>query len=138
MISPHDFADKTFPEAVDALRAKPKTAETNGAPTESISQERDGSPEYTRWCTSQAEFEARLSVVEAFIATLQRKPLPVNGAPRTPNGAPHRKRGFVITQDLSERIDAYAAHYRLRVMDLLDTALREFFAARGWSGDEGE
>jgi hypothetical protein len=68
--------------------------------------------------------------VEAIIATLQHPPYRASA----PNGAPHRKRGFVIAQDLSERIDAFSAHYHLRVMDLLDTALREFLAARGWPG----
>lgn len=163
-----DPRDKPFEEAVLALRAQElsiqktadalgvsfsrvqrflarrKTAEANGAPMMPESalriKERKNvmvHPSAPNGAPRLDAIEQRLSVIEAFVATLQHPPYRAS-APSTPNGAPHRKRGFVIAQDLSECIDAYAAHHRLRVMDLLDTALREFLAARGWSGDEGE
>jgi hypothetical protein len=77
-------------------------------------------------------------VLEAFVSTLQRQALPVNGAPGVPNGAPTTKRGFVIARDLSGQIDAYAETHHLQVKQILDTALREFFAGRGWLPAEGQ
>jgi hypothetical protein len=90
------------------------------------------------------DLAARLDVVEAFIATLQRNPSQLSasshGSPQSLPGAPlkTRKRGFVIAEVLSDKIDAYAAAEHLQVKDVLDLALREFFARRGWSIAEGE
>jgi hypothetical protein len=81
--------------------------------------------------------EGRLSVVEAFIATIQRQPPPVNG---TPNGKPECtiKRGFVVSLDLSQKIDAFAQTHRMQIKDVLDGALREYFGRHGWAGDEAK
>jgi hypothetical protein len=78
-----------------------------------------------------ANIEQRLAVVEAFIAAFKRQTPPRSGAP---NAAPEctLKRGFVIAADLSRQIDAHAETQHLQVKQILDTALREYFARRGW------
>jgi hypothetical protein len=74
-----------------------------------------------------ADLVQRVAVLEAFIATLQRQAIPGQSAPRLPAGTPTIKRGFVIARELSEHIDAYAKAKHLRVMDVLDQALRDYF-----------
>jgi hypothetical protein len=81
------------------------------------------------------DLEARVSVLEAFITTLQRQPPQMVG---TPNGALRsapttatKKRGFVIACDLSDALDAYAEASGLQVRDILDMALRRYLAGEG-------
>jgi hypothetical protein len=81
------------------------------------------------------DLEARVSVLEAFIATLQRQPAQMIGAPngalRSAPNTPTKKRGFVIACDLSDALDAYAERSELRVSDILDMALRRYLAGEG-------
>jgi hypothetical protein len=81
------------------------------------------------------DLEARVSVLEAFIATLQRQPPQTVGAPNgTLRSAPTtatKKRGFVIACDLSDALDAYAEASGLQVRDILDMALRRYLAGEG-------
>jgi hypothetical protein len=131
---------------VQRFFANLKKAEANGAPSTPKSAPTatlhkndtavhlpvsSGAPQLER-------IEQRLAVLEVFVSTLQRQALPVNGAPAVPKGAPTTKRGFVIARDLSGQIDAYAETHHLQVKQILDTALREFFAGRGWLPAEGQ
>ena len=86
------------------------------------------------------DIEQRLSVVEVFTATLQRQPLPLNGSPHgSPpvNRSPTHKRGFVLADDLFHAIHAFAKTEQIQVKQVLDLALREFFARRSWPPAEG-
>jgi hypothetical protein len=78
------------------------------------------------------DLEARVSVLEAFIATMQRHPAHVIGAPKGAlQSAPipaTKKRGFVIACDLSDALDRYADLSGLQVRDILDMALRRYLA----------
>jgi hypothetical protein len=78
------------------------------------------------------DLEARVSLLEAFIATLQRQ-LPqmvgtLNGALRSAPTTATKKRGFVIACDLSDALDAYAEASGLQLRDILDMALRRYLA----------
>jgi hypothetical protein len=57
--------------------------------------------------------------------------------PGQPRGLPTHKRGFVMADDLFEAIHTYAQGHHLQVKTVLDSALRECFARRGWPGEEG-
>jgi hypothetical protein len=81
-----------------------------------------------------ADLSARIGVLEAFFAAVQQQPALIsgslNGLPVV-HQQPTRKRGFVIACDLSDAIDAYASANHMQVKDVLDLALRRFFAAEG-------
>jgi hypothetical protein len=90
--------------------------------------------------------ESRVDVLEAFIKTLQQQPtylpgspngLPAvhpalpGGLPSSPSGSPTHKRGFVLADDLFDAIHTYAQAHHLQVKDVVDVALRTFFAQVG-------
>jgi hypothetical protein len=94
----------------------------------------DSAPSGELWSPRLDDLEQRLSVVEVFIATPQRQPLPLNGSPHGSlpvNHSPTHKRGFVLADDLFHSIHAYAKTEQIQVKQVLDLALREFFARRG-------
>jgi hypothetical protein len=121
---------------------------TGGAPSEPVSAPtvhptvHYGSPDIARQ-TDLADLTTRVSVLEAFIATLQQQQIPLPGSPNgsptvhrtvhpgSPSGAPTHKRGFVLADDLFEAIHTYAKTHHLQVKDVLDLALRTFFAQVG-------
>jgi hypothetical protein len=97
------------------------------------------------------EIKTRVSVLEAFIATLQQQPPYFPGSPggsptvhptvhpSLPSGSPSsptHKRGFVMADDLFEAIHTYASSHHLQVKDVVDTALRRFFAEVGEGGHD--
>jgi len=88
------------------------------------------------------ELKTRVSVIEAFIATLQQQPTyhpgSPNGAPvvhpvhsGAPSGSPTHQRGFVMADTLCEAIHAYATAHHRPVQDVLDLAWRRFCAQVG-------
>jgi hypothetical protein len=74
------------------------------------------------------DLEARVSVLEAFIATMQRQSGALGGALRSAPTLATKKRGFVIACDLSDALDHYAEMSGLQVRDILDMALRRYLA----------
>lgn len=100
-----------------------------------------GSPDIARQSDVDA-LATRVEVLEAFIATLQQHPTYPSGSPNgspmvhpvhsgSPGGSPTHKRGFVMADDLFDAIHTYAKAHHLQVKDVLDTALRRFFAQVG-------
>jgi hypothetical protein len=85
-----------------------------------------------------AALESRLSVVEAFIATLQREPayLPTNGhgAPAVHHSAPAPRRwqktGAEFDATQRAQLQTYAKAHGLQVREVVYEALSAFFAAR--------
>lgn len=93
--------------------------------------------------TALAQLDIRLQVVEAFImAQQQASALPPHPkAPALPS-APQRtdppvwvSRGTDIAQDMRDAIDAYATRHRLEKREVLDVALRAFFAGQEVDAD---
>jgi hypothetical protein len=81
----------------------------------------------------------RLAVVEAFMLAQQR----LNASPAH-SGALDRteppvwvNRGTHMAADMIEAVKTYAQQHRLEIRQVLDLALREFFARRGWPPADG-
>jgi hypothetical protein len=87
------------------------------------------------------DHESRLSVLEAFIGTLQQQPhlASASDAPQRISASAHSNalqrieppvwvnRGTHLAADMIERIKAYAREHRLDMREVLDLALRRFF-----------
>jgi excisionase family DNA binding protein len=88
------------------------------------------------------ELNCRLQAVEAFVATMRQQPRlfsAPNGAPSAHPSAPKRtwlKRGTHLATDMADALHDYAKQHRLEIREVLDLALREFFAHRGGAGKE--
>ena len=92
------------------------------------------------------DLKARVSVLEAFFATIQQHPAYARGSPlQFTNGAPSgepsapvstHKRGFVMADDVWEAIHSYAGAHHRQISEVVDQALRECFAHQGWPGQE--
>jgi hypothetical protein len=105
-----------------------------------------GEPESTPTGEPSARFQheldalkERVSTLEASLEAIKTQPAFLSGLPaQLTDGAPPptTKRGFVITCELSEAIDRFAAQHRLQIRSVLDQALREFFAHHGWPEEE--
>jgi hypothetical protein len=76
------------------------------------------------------DHETRLQVLEAFIASLQAEQYtstpPVHRS--VPAMREWKKTGATVAADMLDAIDAYAAQHRLEKREVLDLALRTFFA----------
>jgi hypothetical protein len=102
----------------------------NGLPTIAMQSEVDN-------------LKTRVGVLEAFFATIQRQPAFLPSSPpqftdSSPGGSPTttHKRGFVRTDDVKHAIHSYAGAHHRQIFEVVDQALREFFAHRGWRGQE--
>jgi hypothetical protein len=73
----------------------------------------------------------RVEVLETFIAKLHQPAAYLPGSPNGSPGSPTHKRGFVMADDLFQAIHTYASAHHLQVKDVLDLALRRFFAQVG-------
>jgi hypothetical protein len=91
------------------------------------------------------DHESRIAVLEAYMSTLQRQ-VHLTSAPERitasvhPN-APQRtgppvwvNRGTHLAQDMIEAINTYRHQHRLEVREVIDMALRQFFAAHDLTG----
>jgi IS30 family transposase len=58
----------------------------------------------------------------------------IEGEPGAPGGT--HKRGFVMADDVWEAIHSYVGAHRRQISEVVDQALREFFALEGWPGQE--
>ena len=90
------------------------------------------------------DHESRLAVLEAFVSTLQRQTHLTSAPERIsashPN-APQRtgppvwvNRGTHLAQDMIEAINTYRHQHRLEVREVIDMALRQFFAMSDLTG----
>jgi hypothetical protein len=85
------------------------------------------------------EYDSRIAVLEAFMAAQQQ----LANAPERISASAHPNalqrinppvwvnRGTHIAQDMIERIKAYAHEHRLQMREVIDLALRRFFAGEG-------
>jgi hypothetical protein len=78
--------------------------------------------------TDLDNLKTRVEILETFIARLHQ---PSTYLPGSPSGSPTHKRGFVMADDLFQAIHTYATAHHLQVKDVLDLALRRFFAQVG-------
>jgi hypothetical protein len=81
--------------------------------------------------TDLDNLKMRVEVLETFIARLHQPAAYLPGSPNGSPGSPTHKRGFVMADDLFEAIHTYATAHHLQVKDVLDLALRRFFAQVG-------
>ena len=93
------------------------------------------------------DHESRIAVLEAYMSTLQRQ-VHLASAPERISASVHRiaperteppvwvNRGTHLAQDMIEAINTYRHQHRLEVREVIDMALRQFFAAH--DGDAGE
>ena len=81
--------------------------------------------------TDLDNLKTRVEVLETFIARLHQPAAYLPGSPNGSPGAPTHKRGFVMADDLFHAIHTYATAHHLQVKDVLDLALRRFFAQVG-------
>ena len=58
----------------------------------------------------------------------------IEGEPGAPGGT--HKRGFVMADDVWEAIHSYVGTHQRQISEVVDQALREFFALEGWPGRE--
>jgi len=116
-----------------APESAPESAPTAALTAQEVVGEPVGAPDSAPYGAPRLNaLEACVSVLEAFIATLQRQSPQMIGAPngalRSAPNTPTKKRGFVIACNLSDALDAYAEASGLQVRDILDMALRRYLA----------
>lgn len=87
------------------------------------------------------EHDSRIAVLEAFMATLQQAAH--HSAPERISASAHAdasqrmepvvwvNRGTHLAADMIERVKAYATQHRLEMREVIDVALRRFFAVEG-------
>jgi hypothetical protein len=81
--------------------------------------------------TDLDNLKTRVEVLETFIARLHQPAAYLPGSQNGSPGSPTHKRGFVMADDLFDAIHTYATAHHLQVKDVLDLALRRFFAQVG-------
>jgi hypothetical protein len=81
--------------------------------------------------TDLDNLKTRVEILETFIARLHQPSTYLPGSPSGSPGSPTHKRGFVMADDLFQAIHTYATAHHLQVKDVLDLALRRFFAQVG-------
>jgi hypothetical protein len=87
------------------------------------------------------EHDSRIAVLEAFMSTIQQSAH--HSAPERISASAHPNalarieppvwvnRGTHLAADMIERVKAYATQHRLEMREVIDLALRQFFAAEG-------
>ena len=108
-------------EPTTALQRLDYIGEPDGSP---------GLPDIARQ-TDLDNLKTRVEVLETFIAKLHQPGAYLSGSPNGLPGSPTHKRGFVMADDLFEAIHTYATAHHLQVKDVVDLALRRFFAQVG-------
>ena len=93
-----------------------------------------GLPDIARQ-TDLDNLKTRVEVLETFIAKLHQPVAYLPGSPNGLPGSPTHKRGFVMADDLFQAIHTYATAHHLQVKDVVDLALRRFFAQVGQEVD---
>jgi hypothetical protein len=88
------------------------------------------------------ELRARVATLEAFMAVVQSEhrsaspPIAISQPIAAHRDGPWVSRGLQMAPDMLASIDAYAAKHRLEKREVLDLALRSFFAGQEVGADE--